>query len=598
VHRSSFRPQVERLDDRCLPSFLAPASYAVTAHPLDVISADFNNDGRPDLAVSNNSYPSASVGVLLGKADGTFQPPVASAAGSAPDSLAVGDFDRDGKMDLVAADAWGYVRLLRGNGDGTFTTSANVSLGSPWTGDSVAVGDFNGDGLLDLGITATIVNSSEYGDFPYGVAVVLLGDGAGGLTLASSCYLGDGYHTAAIAADLNGDAKLDFVCVNSDYGSVVVLFGDGTGKLGGVTLYGPIGNSGITARDLDGDGDADLVMGVGDRGIGVMRNYGAGGFGPAQFSATGNHPLSIVIGDFNNDGRPDVAAPGSDTCTVLLGLGDGTFSSPIPVGIGSSGAATAGDFNGDGWLDLATTTYVSDNVSVLLNDHNWTPPPPSIAIGDVSITEGNTGTRAAAFTVTLSKASGQPVTVNYATANGTAAAGSDYRATSGTLTIPAGQTTGTITVLVFGDRIAEANETFFFNLSAPSNATIADGQGMGTIMDDEPHISISDVSMKEGKKGQTTGFTFTVTLSAAYDQAVTVSFRTTAGTAKTSDQDYVARTGTLTFAPGETTKTITIVVNGDSKKEADESFYVDLFGNGSNSLVTRNRGVGRILNDD
>ena len=91
---------------------------------------------------------------------------------------------------------------------------------------------------------------------------------------------------------------------------------------------------------------------------------------------------------------------------------------------------------------------------------------------------------------------------------------------------------------------------------------------------------------------------FTVTLSAAYDQAVTMSFATANGTAKTSDSDYIAKTGTLTFAPGETTKTITIEVKGDSKKEANEYFYLDLFDNSSNSLFTKNRGLGTILNDD
>jgi Calx-beta domain len=93
-------------------------------------------------------------------------------------------------------------------------------------------------------------------------------------------------------------------------------------------------------------------------------------------------------------------------------------------------------------------------------------------------------------------------------------------------------------------------------------------------------------------------FTFTVTLSAAYDQAVTMSFATTNGTATTSDGDFVAKSGTLTFAPGETTKTITIEVRGDSKKEGDETFYLDLFGNSSNSLFTKKRGLGKILNDD
>lgn len=164
--------------------------------------------------------------------------------------------------------------------------------------------------------------------------------------------------------------------------------------------------------------------------------------------------------------------------------------------------------------------------------------------------------------------------------------------------IAAGQTTKTFTALVVGDRSVEPTETFVVNLSAACNGLIVDSQGVGTILDNEPRISVSDVTKKEGKKGQTTQFTFTVTLSAAYDQAVTMSFTTVDRTAKTSDNDYVAKTGTLTFNPGETTKTITISVIGDSKKEANETFYLDLFGNSSTSLLTKNRGVGTILNDD
>jgi hypothetical protein len=121
---------------------------------------------------------------------------------------------------------------------------------------------------------------------------------------------------------------------------------------------------------------------------------------------------------------------------------------------------------------------------------------------------------------------------------------------------------------------------------------------MGTIMDDEPRISIADVSKAEGKKNQTTLFTFTVSLSAPYDQPVTMSYRTGDGTATTRDGDYVAKTGTLTFAPGETTKIITIEVKGDSKKEANETFYLDLFGASRNALFLDALGLGTVLNDD
>jgi hypothetical protein len=188
--------------------------------------------------------------------------------------------------------------------------------------------------------------------------------------------------------------------------------------------------------------------------------------------------------------------------------------------------------------------------------------------------------------------------VDYATANGAAAAGTDYQSAAGTLTFAPGETTKSVTVPVLGDRLGEPNETFVVNLANPTNAYVADGQGVGTIADDEPLISINDVTKAEGKKGKTTLFVFTVTLSAAYDQPVTMSFATIDGSARTGNNDYVARTGTLTFAPGETTKTITITVKGDSKREYGEWFGVDLSGNSANSSFTKRLGVGEILNDD
>jgi probable HAF family extracellular repeat protein len=231
-------------------------------------------------------------------------------------------------------------------------------------------------------------------------------------------------------------------------------------------------------------------------------------------------------------------------------------------------------------------------VTTILDDE------PTISIADAtSVTEGNAGARSASFTVILSAAYDGPVTVNYVAADGTAASGGDYQAASSTVTLAPGETSKTITVLVNGDRLPEPTETFVVNLSGATSATIIDSQGVGTILDDEPRISITNVSLSEGNKGQTTVLTFTVTLSAPYDEPVTMSYSTANGTAK-SGEDYVAKSGTLTFAPGETTKTITIEVKGDSKREANETFYLDLFGNSSNSLLTRSRGIGTILNDD
>jgi hypothetical protein len=201
------------------------------------------------------------------------------------------------------------------------------------------------------------------------------------------------------------------------------------------------------------------------------------------------------------------------------------------------------------------------------------------------------------FTVSLSAESSLPVSVIYATADGTAVGG-DYQPVIDTLIFSPGETTRTITVVVNSDRVAEPNETFFVNLGNPANATIFDDQGVGAITDDEPRISISDVSRYEGRRNRTTLFVFTITLSVAYDQAVSMSYATVNGTATTGDNDYVSKSGTLTFAPGETTKTITVEVKGDSRREADESFYLDLFGLSNNALFTKNRGIGWILNDD
>jgi hypothetical protein len=400
-------------------------------------------------------------------------------------------------------------------------------------------------------------------------------------------------------------------------GNVVTIL---LGKSGGGYNAGPTPATGtnpryVVAGDFTGDGKPDLaVSNYGSGTVTVLRGTGTGSFVQEAGSpiAVGGSPFFLAAADFNGDGRLDVlvAGEGSDDygpVNLFLGRGNGTFGGPEAVDIGgwNPGIPAAGDYNGDGRPDLAVGVnydqYGTASVAVMLNDGDWTPPPPlppALRIGDVTVTEGNTGTRAATFTVTLSAASSQSVTVAYATGNGTATAGGDYQAASGTVTFAPGETAKTITVPVIGDRLGEPNETFVVNLSSPTNATLADSQGVGTITDDEPRISIGDVTKAEGKKNQTTLFTFTVTLSVAYDQPVTVSFKTTDGTATTNDQDYVAKTGTLTFAPGETTKTITIEVNGDNKKEANEYFYLDLFGNSTNSLFAKNRGLGTILNDD
>ncbi len=201
--------------------------------------------------------------------------------------------------------------------------------------------------------------------------------------------------------------------------------------------------------------------------------------------------------------------------------------------------------------------------------------PASLMMSDATLVEGNAGTHYAVVRVSLDVPSPHAVTVNYSTADGTAVAGGDYQAASGRLSFARGETSKSILVAVIGDRLAESDETFVVKLGGATGAKIADGLGVVTIRDDEPRISISDASAPEGNSGSTP-FTFTVSLSAAYDQAVTVNYATADSTATTAHNDYVATSGTLTFAPGETSKTITVQVIGNITPEQSKTFFVNL----------------------
>ena len=225
---------------------------------------------------------------------------------------------------------------------------------------------------------------------------------------------------------------------------------------------------------------------------------------------------------------------------------------------------------------------------------------PTLSIDDVSIAEGNADTSVANFNVQLSQASSQPVTVKYATADGTALAGSDYTPTSNTLSFAAGETKKTVSVSVKGDTVVEPNETFRVNLSTPTNATIGKAQGVGTIVNDDrasvlPQLSINDVTLTEGNSG-TKNAVFTVNLSSASTQTIKVNYATANGTA-VAGSDYTATSNTLTFAPGQTSQTISVPVIGDTITEANETFTVNL-STPTNATISDAQGVGTIVNDD
>lgn len=229
--------------------------------------------------------------------------------------------------------------------------------------------------------------------------------------------------------------------------------------------------------------------------------------------------------------------------------------------------------------------------------------PPTLSISDKSVVEGDTGTtKGILFTVTRSGSTAAASSVTYSTANGSAMAGSDYKAVAGTVVnFAVGVASKTVKVVSIGDAADEADETFSVNLSAPTGATIADGSAIGTIVDDDgatsgSSFSISDVRVTEGNAGTSTTATLTVTRTSGAGTA-SVKFVTANGTAVAAS-DYTARTATtLSFAAGETSKTVTVTVLGDNVDEPNETFFVKL-SSPTNATIADLKGIATIVDND
>ncbi len=223
--------------------------------------------------------------------------------------------------------------------------------------------------------------------------------------------------------------------------------------------------------------------------------------------------------------------------------------------------------------------------------------PESVSVAPASLAEGNSGTAPMTFTVSVPVASASAVSVHYATSNGTAAAPADYTAKTGSVTIPVGATSATFTVLVVGDTVDEANETFTVTLSSPSGATLGTATATGTIVDDDaaPVVSVAPTSVTEGNTGTATA-QFTVTASAVSSLPVTVAFATSDGTAH-APGDYTAATGSVTIPAGSTSATVTVSVLGDTLYEKNETFTLTLSGP-VNATLGAATATGTIVDDD
>ncbi|HEY9907543.1 MAG TPA: Calx-beta domain-containing protein, partial [Thermosynechococcaceae cyanobacterium] len=301
-------------------------------------------------------------------------------------------------------------------------------------------------------------------------------------------------------------------------------------------------------------------------------------------------------------------------------------SPAIDTGVSGGSGVDGRGVPRDGLPDVGAVEFFSGTLPPVL---------PTLRISDVSLNEGNAGTTNAVFTVSLSSASASPISVNFATANGTAIAGSDYTPLSGILNFAPNQLTQTIQIPVIGDTVTEPNETFSVNLSAPVNAALLNSQGIATLVNDDGvtlpgttppgttppgttppgggttppsknppgsgtslpgTLSISDVQVAEGTTKGLTKAVFTVSLSQPVDRRVSVSYFTANGSAM-SGSDYQRIGGRISFNPGQTTRTIEVNVRRDRAVELDETFSLNLR-DSAGAFISKGQGIGTIVNDD
>jgi hypothetical protein len=325
-------------------SFAQAQGRSLNAYAL--VTADFNGDGKTDIALSVSDV--GVLQVILGNGDGTF-------GGGRSDGyllaspVAVGDFNGDGKTDLVVAGVFdgGMLSILLGNGDGSMQPPIKIGMSS----FAVVVGDFNGDGKADLAVSG--VNTG---------VTILLGKGDGTFQAGTTYPLGA---SALLVGDFNGDGKADLAVATATSASVSILpgNGDGTFQAPVITsvpaLGSPMQSNGLVVGDFNQDGKPDLAtVSQSSPLVSVLLGNGDGTFQRPVTYASLASPFSIVVGDFNGDGNPDLAAGNDSSIAILFGNGDGTFQAPAVSGATHAFNLYAGEFNGDGKTDLVTGGYV------------------------------------------------------------------------------------------------------------------------------------------------------------------------------------------------------------------------------------------------
>ncbi|HAZ43403.1 MAG TPA: hypothetical protein DCZ55_02685, partial [Cyanobacteria bacterium UBA11371] len=340
------------------------------------------------------------------------------------------------------------------------------------------------------------------------------------------------------------------------------------------------------------DGDLPPLVVVND----IEIAEGTGGTTNAIFTVNllGNSEQTVTV-NYNTSNGTAIAGSDYTATTGNLTFNPGQTRKTITVPINTDSLDEFDEtFNVN--LTSATNAIILDNFGGIatINDDDA---PPTVSINDLTFVEGTGGTTNAVFTLTLSAASGKPITVNYKTVDDNATSPADFTAANTSVTFNPGEITKTVTVPINPDSIDEINETFSVELTSGTNVTIADDQGFATIIDDDnpPTISIGDITLQEGTGG-TREAVLTVNLSSVSGKQITVNYNTANGTA-IGGNDYTNLEGTLTFNPGDISKQIRIAVNPDASFEPDETFTVNL-SQPTNATIADNQAIVTLTNDD
>jgi hypothetical protein len=579
-------------------NFTQPAGSPISIpnnNPRQVVTTDFNLDGKLDIVVMPTSATGGAV--YLGNGNGGFGS--AKPFTALGDVLAVGDFNGDGKPDLVSLarsnSGNNKLTILLGDGTGSFNVATGSPFAPPSPADFVTVADFNLDGKLDLAVTRASNTAA---------VTILLGNGNGGFSAAGSPITVGGFPQDFMAADINLDGKPDLVVANNGANTITILLGDGAGSFSqpSGSPFNSTSPTGIATGDFNLDGKPDLAIASNaSLNVQFFLGNGSGGFTKTNQSIFVYAPLGIATADLNLDGLPDlVIADASTGAVILLGDGSGHFTTAAnsPISVGNTPESVAvGDFNSDGRPDFAAAGNISKDISIELNTCNAAVNTLQFSAVSYSVNES---VSQATISVTRTGSGNGAVSVAYATTNGTAIAGSDYATASGTLNWANGDSSAkTFSVPIINDTLDEADETVNLTLSNPSGGATLGSSSTATLTivdnDPAPTVSINDISLSEGNAG-TTAFNFTVALSAVSGQTVSVNYTTVDGSAQ-AGSDYQAANDVVSFAPGETSKQITVIVNGDTQVEPNETFAVNLY-NLINAGVGKASGLGTIVNDD